>query len=496
MEERVNEKVAAIRVELEASYAERVRQADEQFQKRADGMKKQLSTKLSEGRESYREQIQKESEAALAQLRAEHAAEIARLRGEHQLDVETIRKNLQSGSSQPAQNSEENRAPAEPSKPAGLSALSEGEIKDFLATNPTVKGIVTRNIQIKLSQERETLIAKVKEEQESMCQGKLEEVQKKAETAKEQAVVMEGKRYSVKLSMAENKARQALAKVEIVDKASKDTPERPVAEVWAIAKDAKAAPPQQQQAVPSGQTSALPGAAGRVIPPAQAAAGQHQQQNQVQPTAGSPAPAQGNSQGFQTPAASHFGHPSLPALNHPVPPRPPFQQTPNAGGAQLETAPTQQPGHTNPKSMGGQRAVGTGPSVLRSVLGQSQSAIPRGAGNARGNNGRGGRGGQQTPTANQNQNANPQDANQRGGNQQGNPRGRGRGHGRGQQGQNVQTSNLPQTQGQNSPGGGKGMSAAAKQFVPGGQKRQREDGTEVFDGGSAGKRQRGGAGGG
>lgn len=53
---------------------------------------------------------------------------------------------------------------------------------------------------------------------------------------------MESKKSALKINMADNKFRAAMAKIEIVDKAAKETPEKPVAEVWDIAKNAKAPP--------------------------------------------------------------------------------------------------------------------------------------------------------------------------------------------------------------------------------------------------------------
>ena len=43
--------------------------------------------------------------------------------------------------------------------------------------------------------------------------------------------------------MAENRTKQANAKLEVVAKAAVDTPDKPVRDVWEIAKDAKPPPP-------------------------------------------------------------------------------------------------------------------------------------------------------------------------------------------------------------------------------------------------------------
>jgi nucleoprotein TPR len=126
------------------------------------------------------------------------------------------------------------------------------------------------------------------------------------------------------------------------------------------------------------------------------------------------------------------------------------------------------------------------------MLAQNGSSIPRGGGVVRGNQGavRGGHAPSQGTQSQQTSSVTDQSA--RGG---GLPRGgRGRGQGRGQP-QNIQTANAPTTQSLGSPAAGRGMNAGAKQFVPSGVKRQREDGTTTPDSASAGKKPRGGGGG-
>lgn len=584
--DQVTEQVASIRTELEAHHAERVKQAEEQFQGRADKMKKVLSNKLTEGKEAIRQQLRKEHEEAMEHLKSEHEAEIHRLKSEHEAKVDRIRQEAQATIAQIKQDSTTTSAddsqkpsdatePASPvkaeAKPSGDWKPSESEIKDLIAHNSVVKSIVTRNVQKKLSEEKETLVTKVKEEQEKVLEEKLEEARKQAEKQKASAVEMEGKRQSLKLNMAENRLKSAMAKIEVVEQAAKDTPQRPVGEVWEIAKNAKPAPAQASQPTPPTQPSqpTLPQPAQQTQPPTGP-----QTQTQPQPGVfGRPSISQGtfSQQGQQPPSQPNqqgmFGRPSQPMgqqnqaqqaqqaqqpgqprvqnpfqANTSIPqmqqfqgppvntpaasisiggiPRPGFQgqqMAPNAmrpgSPAQQQFAAQQAQQHPSNNARPPQQqpgAFGTGPGALRGILGQQgQTAIPRGGGIPR----PGGRGqGNQSQQSQQNQ-PQGQGISIQGQGQSQPPRGSGarRGQGRGGQGgaQNIQTINLPNQQGQSSPGGrGGGMNPGAKQFIPGGngatdggagrgQKRAREDGGEAGDANhQGGKRARGGGGGG
>src|SRR5205814_7764390 len=63
------------------------------------------------------------------------------------------------------------------------------------------------------------------------------------------AVELAEKRLLAKVSMTEGRARSVQAKIEVVQNAATDTPQRPVVEVWEIAKVAKPVPGRQPQAV-------------------------------------------------------------------------------------------------------------------------------------------------------------------------------------------------------------------------------------------------------
>jgi nucleoprotein TPR len=146
-----------------------------------------------------------------------------------------------------ASDAAEEKAPPTPSTPATKtpvtvsdgSTLSDAQVRELLSTNPTVKNILASNLKKKLEAESQ----KIKEEQEKVLAEKLAEASQAAENAKIQAVFMAEKKSALKINMADNKSRTAAAKLEVVETAAKETPEKPVGEVWEVAKTAKPPPP-------------------------------------------------------------------------------------------------------------------------------------------------------------------------------------------------------------------------------------------------------------
>jgi nucleoprotein TPR len=113
--------------------------------------------------------------------------------------------------------------------------LSDEKIRELLTNNPTAKSIVVNNVRNKLAQEKQKL------EEEHKKQ--LLEQQQKAESTQASAVFMTEKKSSLRLNMAENKFRTASGKLEIVETAARETPQRPVVEVWELTKAYKHPPP-------------------------------------------------------------------------------------------------------------------------------------------------------------------------------------------------------------------------------------------------------------
>jgi len=295
-----------------------------------------------------------------------------------------------------------------------------------VASNDTIKNIMKRNIGQFVSKEKELL----QEQHAKDIVQKLEDAAKAAQLAQENAVNLEAKRQSVKFTMADNKAKTAMAKIEVVEKAVAATPQRPVVEVWAEAKQAK--PPVKP--VPLVPT------AGQVAQPVQLSQTQVPQPQAGQSTSG---PVAAKPQPFGQPSSA------APAAN-PFTAQPAAQNqaasnTPQPSAvSSLPAKPPPNTGIPQPGAGRGRSASGSGP--------PGGSGIPRGG--SRIGRGRGG---------------------QRGGNQQ------------------VQTSGFqrqggPPTGG-NSPGGGKGnLNPNAKQFVAGGTGLKRPN--EAGQGGNAEKRSR------
>lgn len=509
--EQVSEQVGAIRHDLDLRHAERVQLAEFQFQQRADRMKTQLTKRLTDGKDQIRQSLEAEHNEALNALKNEHQEEIKNLKARHEEELHQLKtegalrlteeKQKWLASNPPTSSQPQDSVSNGQTLPEGSVSewkISEVQLRELARTNPIMQGILRSNIS--------TQTKKVREEQERLMEEKLREAVAKAEKEKEQAVAMEAQRQKVKLSMAEGKARVLAAKTEVVQKAATETPQQPVSEVWELAKVAKPAPTLNPQ--PSGHQAQGSPASTSVIPPAPGSVTPTVARNisQAGPTSQPSLPPASN----DSPVAQQMQQLSsqMSFIDHAL------QSLASQPAASSVTVGMEQQAHTNPsrenqsvpsKLPQGHFAAntGTGPGALRTILGQGQSMLPRlptGAGRA-------GRGGITPPTAqlpvpvpqNTAQRQNQHQQNQ--GSERSRARGRGRGQGRGNH------SNLPidpiaaelfaQAQNQQILGNSNAaLNASARQFVPGGGKRQREEGPgDMGSGGnrgSGGKRPRGG----
>ncbi|KAL8841652.1 MAG: hypothetical protein Q9170_000866 [Blastenia crenularia] len=481
---------AAIQAELETRHNERTQKAEETFERRSQAMKKQLSTKLTEGKDQFR----REKDEALQAMREAHQKEIEDLNRRHQDELDELKRQEESKfadfkTSWAADHQPQPSIPESSDKqigqvPGASWQPTDVEARDFVASNATVKSIVTRNITQRLSEAKTAL----REEHSKELTAKLQEAQTKADAARDRAVAMEGKRNAVKVNIAENKVRVSQFRLDIVSRAAKDTPSRPVIEVWDIAKDARPASTTAQQplASPSTQTTPRTGSVSQSSSLQQSANASPQTRAPPKPAFfGRPTPVtplpqpQAQVQDGQQPSEQAPAPQSQAASLDP-----PAGDTPNQNrseqpnsGAQPSTVPEQsrvsangdqQSGAAQPSSnlpvkqqpqgpANNHPNTGTGPAVLR---GLQQSGLPVARG---GNVNRGGRGRGQAIRG-------------RGGPQSMNPHPL----------QNQQQAAASPTQ----------LSGAAKQFVPQGSKRPRDDGEGGGQhGGNAGngKRIRGGA---
>ncbi|KAJ5961585.1 hypothetical protein N7501_006526 [Penicillium viridicatum] len=385
--------------------------------------------------------------------------------------------------------------PATPSKTFELAGftlpeLTDAQARELVAKHETIRTIVRNNIrggvareQQKLQQEAQAssganeaalagLQQKSTEEREALVKAHENEIKEKVSSA----VELVEKKTAARLSMLDTRFRTANAKIDVVSKAATETPQKPVVEVWEIAKTARPAPvpvpaarPPVPAATPVQPVAPTPTLAAPQVPV-------------TAPSAPAPAPAPAPA---SVPVAAA---PNVPTEQVAPPAAPAEPAAPQQGEAQ-PTAPANPFGQTQQTDQNQQASslpskppAGNPPGLMRAL----QSGLPI----ARG--GRGGRGGGQQfghqQHDQQQQQGHGQSQNQRG---PGLQRGRG---GRGGQGRGGnQNQNVAQAQ---SPTANRGnLNASARQFIPGGNKRSRDDGPDTTpEGGSGGKRQRGGGG--
>ncbi|KAJ5138371.1 uncharacterized protein N7515_003219 [Penicillium bovifimosum] len=480
LEQKIQRLEAAL-AEKDGLLAKQASELDAKVKERADRLKDMYNSKLNEAKAAHRQEIEKLS------------------------STEQPVPGTPSGAP--------DAPPATPSKTIELAGftipeLTDAQARELVSKNETIRTIVRNNIrggvlreQQKAQQEAQasagpsqealtSLQQKSAEEKEALIKAHETELKEKVTSA----VELVEKKTAARLSMLDTRFRTATAKIDVVSKAATETPQRPVGEVWEIAKSARPAPIAVPAAKPTAPVPAAQPAAPQPAPTAAPAA------------APAPAPTQ------QPPVAA----PSAPAAPAPAP----MSATPNvpAGSVAPSTAPVQtaapqqaqaqpaaqpaapanpfgqvqQPDQTQQPSNLPIKPQGVNPPGLMRAL---QSGLPV----ARGGRG-GGRGaGQQFGHG---QHVDQQQQGQQQGHGQGQAqRGqgmRGRG-GRGGQGrgghQNQNQNNAAQAQ---SPTANRGnLNAAARQFIPGqqGNKRTREDGPDTTaEGASGGKRQRGGGG--
>lgn len=243
--------------EMQAKVTELEQSADQIVKERSEKMKAALNNRLREAREKHEHDLQ--------ELRKKMDEDF-KLKLEQERVI-WLSENAPGGpapSSAQIKQGDGQQEPGTPATPtaatasADLSKLTDAQIRDFLANNPTVKSIVANNIKKRIDVESK----KVREEVEQRVK---DEYDAKIAAAREQAILMESKKATLRISMADNKLRQANAKIQVVETAAKETPERPVGEVWEIAKNAKPPPPTTAQAGPPQRVSSP--AAGMLLSP-------------------------------------------------------------------------------------------------------------------------------------------------------------------------------------------------------------------------------------
>ncbi|KAI0907405.1 hypothetical protein F4823DRAFT_630418 [Ustulina deusta] len=249
---KLEEQVAASEAraaEWEAKAKELEQNQDTIVKHRSDKMKEALNKRLSEFKasvESERAQLQQDKE---------------RLDADFKLRMEQERKIWET---EQASGQSETKPPSTPQQPKleapvitpstsvpDFSNLGDQEIRELVSKNATVRSIVQNNIKNKLAAEAK----RMKEEHEIATKAEWEQ---KISQAKDSATHLVTSKMNLKLNMTENRARMANAKLEVVESAAKETPQRAVGEVWELAKAAKPPPAPKQpapSATPTGPTA-------------------------------------------------------------------------------------------------------------------------------------------------------------------------------------------------------------------------------------------------
>ena len=438
-------------------------------------MSTQLSEKLRDGKNKFRQELTAEHEQAVQKLKIEQSQEIEKIQAQHKQEMEELKRIEEAriaevkasppqGSQSQATQNGSTEVKSESQQDSSAWQPSEQDIRTLIQSNEFLKGILRSNITKQINKSKEELTAQLKGQQEKA----IADMQSRNEAAKEHAIALAGKKSQLQLNMATNKVKVQDFKLAIVSKAAQETPLQAVQEVWTVVKDAKpppaptAAPPatsgggQPQQAptkapTPTASTFGQPTPA--VQPPSANAAPNQQSESTSTATFGKPTPANAGAQNQnqnQNPS-TQSGQVPNPAI------RPPstIPSAPQQSG-QLSTG-------SNTPMPSGQGAPtqahhpGSGPGVPRGAA----SGIPRG-GSLRGN------------------------ATARGGP---NARGRGSGIARGAP-QSVDTNRAAQAPNQSKASPSSALSAGAKQFVPGNKRPsddpQGGDGKRVRGGGGAG----------
>lgn len=367
------------------------------IKERSDRMRDALNNKLKESRSKMEDEYKKKDEDL--QLRFEQEKQIWL--------AENAATKPAAATEQPPATPAKPQATGPPATPAvastpDLAQLDDAGIRQFLATNPTVKNIVAANIRKKLDIESAKMKTEVTTEIEASLKN---EYEAKISSAREQAQLMESKKSTLRINMTENKLRHANAKIGVVETAARETPQKPIVEVWEIAKTTQAAPavptakatPARQPSVAGlPQTPATPSVAAArpaqasLPAPAATPATTTATEETKAPVSGIPAPKTNNP--FAVPAN---GGNTDAAPN-------PFAPKTEAPAAAPATAPTQagQPQHTQqpvrsgiPMPRGGGRGRGTYQAPgHRASSGAQEGGAPHGhAGRGRGG-ARGGRG--------------------------------------------------------------------------------------------------------
>jgi nucleoprotein TPR len=246
-------------------------QINETVKIRSEKMKAALNKKLTESKEAQKVALEAEYKLKFEQ---DKQIMLAELKTQPSLTVDTTPSGASTNAPapppstpghKPASSSDANYTPTAPAQTPfraelDFANISDSDARNFVSNNLTVKSIITSNVRTKLQAETQ----KLKEEQEKIMSDKLAEAHLKAEISQEQAVMLADKKWALKVNMGENRLKSAVAKWTVVENAAKETPQKPVVEVYEVAKIAKPVP-AAPSATPTSAPSAVSTSAGMLI---------------------------------------------------------------------------------------------------------------------------------------------------------------------------------------------------------------------------------------
>jgi nucleoprotein TPR len=208
-------------------------QVEATLKTRSEKMKDQLNKRLVQAKETQKAELEAEYKLKLDQEKQIWLAESKT--SATPLNVATTppkpSENVPATPATPGPGTPSQNPPqASPSVPH----LSDKEVREILQNNATAREIFKGNLTKRVAVETQ----KLKDEHTKV----LAEAQQKAEAQRLQSVMMEGKKSHLKINMSENKAKLATGKLEIVEKAAQETPQKPVVEVWEEVKNYKPPP--------------------------------------------------------------------------------------------------------------------------------------------------------------------------------------------------------------------------------------------------------------
>lgn len=259
-------KVAELETKV-AELEEKANSAQQSAKERCDKMRDSLNNKLKESRGKFDEEL-KQKEKLRLRLEQERLIWQAENRDAKQaVPGQTPSTPVKDDQAQPS-----HAASVTPTTGGGavdLSQLDDANIRQFLASNSTVKSIIAANLKKRLEVES----VKIKGDMEA-----------KITAAREQAQLMESKKSTLRINMAENKLKMVNTRLSVVETAAKETPQKPVVEVW---DDVKKLTPAGAAA-----PAAAPATLGKAVPATAAPAGEGRQPEAATPKEAATKPAE------------------------------------------------------------------------------------------------------------------------------------------------------------------------------------------------------------